>query len=88
LAANCFSSKTFDFGGWICFDFLGFSRPNRYFSMGYAEKTRKTFIGGLGRSKRQRAEETMRTARIVHGESVIKFLVLRKTLSSEVIAVF
>jgi hypothetical protein len=38
-----FLVKTFDSGGWICLDFLGFSRPNRDFSMGYGEETHKTF---------------------------------------------
>jgi hypothetical protein len=30
-------------GGWICLDFLGFSRPNRGFSISYAVKPHKTF---------------------------------------------
>ena len=30
-------------GGWISLDFLGFSRPNRDLSMGYADKTTEEF---------------------------------------------
>src|ERR1700735_5198707 len=68
LAGRCFSSKTVDSGGWICLDFLGFSRPNPDFSMGYSDKRRQKFFPAVwGPSKRQRAEDTMRKARIVHG---------------------
>ena len=38
LACRRFAAKTPDFGGWISLDFLGFSRPNRDFSMGYEDK--------------------------------------------------
>jgi hypothetical protein len=31
--------KTPDYEGWISLDFLGFSRPNRDFSMGYAKSS-------------------------------------------------
>jgi hypothetical protein len=31
--------KTPDYEGWISLDFLGFSRPNRDFSMGYARSS-------------------------------------------------
>ena len=36
LAGRCFGSKAPAKTGWISLDFLGFSRPNRAFSMGYA----------------------------------------------------
>jgi hypothetical protein len=36
LARRRFAAKTPADEGWIPLDFLGFSRPNRYFSMGYA----------------------------------------------------
>jgi hypothetical protein len=36
LALGRLASKTPIFEGWISLDFLGFSRPNRDFSMGYA----------------------------------------------------
>jgi hypothetical protein len=40
LGREPFLVKSPDSRGWICLDFLGFSRPNRYFSMGYADKAR------------------------------------------------
>jgi hypothetical protein len=36
LAASPFGRKSPDLEHWIFLDFLGFSRPNRDFSMGYA----------------------------------------------------
>jgi hypothetical protein len=36
-------AKNPDFGDLICLDFLGFSRQDRDFSMGYADKTNKLF---------------------------------------------
>jgi hypothetical protein len=36
LGARRFAVKTPSQGGWIFLDFLGFLRPNRNFSMGYA----------------------------------------------------
>jgi hypothetical protein len=36
LAPGRFAAKTRAHEGWISLDFLGFSRPNRDFSMGYA----------------------------------------------------
>jgi hypothetical protein len=39
LGASPFRYESPDFGGWISLDFLGFSRANRDFSMGYADKT-------------------------------------------------
>jgi hypothetical protein len=36
LARGRLAAKTLDHEGWISLDFLGFSRPNRDFSMGYA----------------------------------------------------
>jgi hypothetical protein len=38
-----FSFENLDSGGWISLDFLGFSRPNRDLSIGYAAKTTKGF---------------------------------------------
>ena len=39
LARRRFAAKTPDYKGWISLDFLGFSRPNLDFSMGYADKS-------------------------------------------------
>jgi hypothetical protein len=43
LARGRFAAKAPAHEGWILLDFLGFSRPNRYFSMGYAAFSRKIF---------------------------------------------
>jgi hypothetical protein len=43
LGAWLFRFGNPDFGGWISLDFLGFSRPNRDLSMGYADFSRKFF---------------------------------------------
>jgi hypothetical protein len=44
LAPRRFGLKTPVFEGWIHLDFLGFSRPNRDFSMGYAGFSRAEFF--------------------------------------------
>src|ERR1700722_3658703 len=83
LAGRCFSSKTVDSGGWICLDFLGFSRPNPVFSIGYADKAHKNFYrrsGGL-RSARERRTRCERPE-LFMGASVIRFLVFCKNLSA------
>ncbi len=43
LAVGRFGPKTPDYEGWICLDFLGFSRPNRALSMSYTGKTAEIF---------------------------------------------
>jgi hypothetical protein len=43
LGAWPFFSEDPDYVGWISLDFLGFSRPNRDFSTGYADKSVKSF---------------------------------------------
>jgi hypothetical protein len=43
LGPRRFGAKTPAFEPWICLDFLGFSRPKRDFSMGYAGKIAKYF---------------------------------------------
>ena len=43
LARFRFVAKTPGFECWISLDFLGFSRPNRDFSMGYADKASENF---------------------------------------------
>jgi hypothetical protein len=47
LARGCFGAKTPVIEGWIYLDFLGFSRANRDFSMGYADKNAKQFFIAL-----------------------------------------
>jgi hypothetical protein len=58
LARGCFAAKTPDHKGFISLDFLGFSRPNRDFSMGYAAFRRKKISRALlplGRRRRDRS---------------------------------
>jgi hypothetical protein len=43
LERGRFAAKTADYEGWISLDFLGFSRPNRDFSMGYADEAGNVF---------------------------------------------
>jgi hypothetical protein len=43
LVRRLFAAKTPDYEGWISLDFLGFSRSNQDFSMGYADKARRIF---------------------------------------------
>jgi hypothetical protein len=47
LARGSFAAKTPDHEGWISLDFLGFSRPNRDFSMGCAAFWRKKISRAL-----------------------------------------
>ena len=79
-----FLVKTFDFGGWICLDFLGFSRPNRDFSMSYTDKTTKIFSRHLfGVRSAIGGPKPCQTSWIVHGSSVIQFPIFRKKLLPE-----
>jgi hypothetical protein len=43
LGALCLAAKTTIYDHWILLDFLGFSRPNRDLSMGYAGFSRENF---------------------------------------------
>jgi hypothetical protein len=47
LAHGHFAAKTPDNAYWISLDFLGFSRPNRELSMGYAAFIGKNFSHAL-----------------------------------------
>ena len=56
---------------WISLDFLGFSRPNRDFSMRYADKSTKIFsYAFLASGAREPSAETVRMGRVVHGSSL------------------
>src|SRR6185437_13796119 len=48
LKRGCFATESSRPGSWIRLDFLGFSRPNRDFSMGYADPCGKEFSRGAG----------------------------------------
>jgi hypothetical protein len=43
LGVGRFAAKACAYKRWISLDFLGFSRPNRDLSMGYAGESRKIF---------------------------------------------
>jgi hypothetical protein len=47
LGFSLFRRETPVFRAWISLDFLGFSRPNRYLSMGYTGKPLKDFFEAL-----------------------------------------
>jgi hypothetical protein len=47
LGRRPFRRKNVDYAGWICLDFLGFSRPNLDLSMGYTGKTAEIFSLGF-----------------------------------------
>jgi hypothetical protein len=47
LDGGRFAAKGGDNARWILLDFLGFSRPNRDFSMGYCGLARTVFRGAL-----------------------------------------
>jgi hypothetical protein len=61
LGRSLFLVKTSDSWGWVCLDFLGFSRPNRDFSIGYAVKTKQNF------SRRLKAFEAQQRGRNLWG---------------------
>jgi hypothetical protein len=49
LDGGRFTSKSRSYEGWISLDFLGFSRPNLYFSMGCADFSLNDFSRALPR---------------------------------------
>jgi hypothetical protein len=56
LERRRFVAKSPIMRGWFCLDFLGFSRPNRDFSMAYTDKREKDSSSRFRR--RERAVET------------------------------
>jgi hypothetical protein len=80
LGVGRFAAKAPDSERWISLDFLGFSRANRDFSMGYAGFSREEFFARLFRRlgrppRRDRAVKAMRIRRIIHAASLARFLV-------------
>jgi hypothetical protein len=73
LGGRRFALKTPENKGWILLDFLGFSRPNRAFSMGYAGFSADKISRAL--LPVQTAVEGMRMRRIAHDKSLAKFLI-------------
>jgi hypothetical protein len=47
LAPGRFGAKTPIYRYWILLDFLGFSRPNRGFSMGYTAQSEQSFFSSV-----------------------------------------
>jgi hypothetical protein len=73
LGASPFRRKSPDLEHWISLEILGFSRPNRYFSMGYVGFSRADFFTRPLPTKQQeraRGVEVMRKRRIVHGDDL------------------
>jgi hypothetical protein len=88
LAGGCFAAKAPAYGPWIALDFLGFSRPNRDLSMGYADFSRRNFSRALPplretRRDGRRRSWAMRKRRIVHEASLAWFLIFCKILLSD-----
>jgi hypothetical protein len=78
LARARFAEKTPVSEGWISLDFLGFSRPNRDLSMGYAGFSLENFFVGafpVGVSKpgTEMAIEAIRKAQDCHGRELTLF---------------
>ena len=59
--------------GWISLDFLGFSRPNRDFSMGYGALSEETFFSALfpalRGAERECSVEAVRKRRLLMGQA-------------------
>jgi hypothetical protein len=74
LTRGRFAAKAPTDERWIHLDFLGFSRPNRDFSMGYAAGSEETFFSALSPGVRRAGTGArglcMRKRRIVHGASL------------------
>jgi hypothetical protein len=87
LARSRFAAKTTDYERWISLDFLGFSRPNRDFSMGYTDFSAKNFsscfLCGVGDARSAGVAFGMRTNRTVHGA---KLTLISDYLQSNVVA--
>src|ERR1700722_2593803 len=86
LARRHFAAKTPPYDRWICLDFLGFSRPNRDLSMGYAgfslEVFSSRFIPGVRIAETRTTDLERQRRRTVHGASLARFLIFCKILSA------
>jgi hypothetical protein len=75
LASGPFDRETQVFEGWKSLDFLGFSRPDRAFSTGYAGFSAKKISPALlpaaaTPEQADAAVEAVRMRRIIHGASL------------------
>jgi hypothetical protein len=86
LARSRFAAETAVHNYWILLDFLGFSRPNLDFSMGYTGFSLKKFSRPLPWTfeppERTAADEVCK-GRLVHAASLTLFLILRNWLSRQ-----
>jgi hypothetical protein len=84
LGASLFGFGTSAFEPWILLDFLGFSRPNRAFSMGYAAKGSELFFVPLRpccrSARRGDCGRGVRKPRIAHEASLTRFPIFCKKL--------
>jgi hypothetical protein len=71
LGARRFAANTPFMGYWISLDFLGFSRQNRDFSMGYKGFSAYDFSMAFAAPEREPKGLGMRRGRIVHEASLI-----------------
>ena len=88
LGDGHFAAKSPVFEGWKSLDFLGFSRPKRAFSMGYAGfSLKKISRGPLALMRAAGADRLeplgLRKGAIVHGRSLKSFLTFRNKLSAD-----
>jgi hypothetical protein len=86
LDRDRFVAKTTANACWISFDFLGFSRANRDFSMGYTDFSSKEFsspfICGVGTARPAGVAFGMRKSGAVHARSLLLFPISCNQLSS------
>jgi hypothetical protein len=84
LGASLFGFGTSAFEPWILLDLLGFSRPNRAFSMGYAAKGSELFFVPLRpccrSARRGDCGRGVRKPRIAHEASLTRFPIFCKKL--------
>jgi hypothetical protein len=87
LASRHFAAKTPPFDRWFSLDFLGFSRPNRDLSMGYARFSLKNFsrlfLPKVRIAETRTPDLGRRRHRTVHKASLAQFLIFCKILSSK-----
>jgi hypothetical protein len=86
LKTALFAAKPADFAYWILLDFLGFSRQNRDFSMGYVGFSLDEFSRASVALEAPRwagLRDHVEKRRIVHGANLSCFLIFCKELSPE-----
>jgi hypothetical protein len=86
LGPSYFAAKPPDYAYWILLDFLGFSRPNRDFSMGYAGFSTDVFSQALSSRRKRRSglrrSRSLGRAELFMGASLLQFLIICNKMSS------